>query len=176
MDYVCKDPNGLVRAANVKATLDAFTLTPALGFRIIERYNLQLDDLRPDHFIPVQLWLDALRDIENEVGPAKLRHVGRNVVENADIPAADTESILMNLDDIYYLNHKGDVGHYRTSRRKDGTIEVRCETPYPRNFEWGLVEGFCRNKVAHGKRYLVEYIDGPRTGDLTCTLLVRRRF
>jgi hypothetical protein len=175
MDFVCEDPNAKVRAANVKATLDAFKLVPSLGQRIVEKHSLNVRDLKPDNFILVQRWLDAMREIQDAVGPAKLRDVGRGIVENADIPDQDSESILLNLDYIYYLNHKGNVGHYLSRRMADGAIEVRCETPYPRNFEWGLVEGFCRNKkAAQGHRYTIEYFDGPPTGSLTCTLIVRR--
>ncbi len=175
MEFICDDPNALVRAANVKATLDAFKLVPAIGTRIVEKHHLTVDDLRPDNFIRVQRWLDALKEIQELVGEAKLRDVGRRIVEHADIPSLGTEDILLALDAIFYDNHKGDVGHYRSRRRDDGCVEVKCETPYPRNFEWGLVEGFCRNaKAARGARYSVEFIDGPSEGKLTCTLVVRR--
>lgn len=172
MEYVCPDPKARVRAANVRATLEAFTLVPALGKRIIESHDLKVDDLRPDNFILVQSWLDALKEIEGHVGPAKVRQVGRNIVEAADIPEGDTESILLGLDHIFYMNHRGDVGHYITKRLSSGAIEVRCETPYPRNFEWGLVEGFCLNKCARGKRYAVEFIDGVAGTAHTCSLIV----
>ena len=175
MDFVCKDPDGMVRAANVRATLEAFKLVPAAGLRIIERHDVRTDHLRPGAFIHVQKWLNALKDIESDVGPAKLRHVGRNIVQSAEIPVASCESLLLGLDAVYQMNRRGNVGHYRTTQYADGTIEVRCETPYPRNFEWGLIEGFCQNKAIGEERYAVEYIDGPKHGDLTCTLLVRRR-
>jgi hypothetical protein len=175
MDFVCSDPKAMVRAANVRATLDAFKLVPAIGLRIIEKHSLNVKDLRPDNFILVQRWLDAMKEIQDDVGEAKLREVGRKIVESADIPSEDSETILLNIDKIYYLNHKGDVGHYLSRRLPDGAIEVRCETPYPRNFEWGLVEGFCTHPTAaQGHRYAIEYTDGPRTGDHTCTLVVRR--
>jgi len=174
MEFHCSDPNAMVRAANVRATLDAFKLVPGLGRRIVEKHDLRISDMRPDNFIHVQNWLNALQDIQNVVGPAKLRDVGRNVVASADIPLGqDTELILMSLDGIYYHNHRGDVGHYISTRLEDGTIEVRCETPYPRNFEWGLIEGFCRHRAAEKRRYSVEYIDGPSRAQHTCTLVVR---
>jgi hypothetical protein len=173
VDFVCRDPKAVVRAANVKATLEAFKLVPAIGVRIITSHSLAVDDLRPDRFILVQRWLDAMKDIQEAVGASKLREVGRKIIESADIPAGDTESLLLGLDEIYYKNHRGDVGHYVSRRLEDGSIEVRCETPYPRNFEWGLVEGFCTHKVAaQGKRYAVEFIDGPKGAAHTCTLIV----
>jgi hypothetical protein len=175
MEFVCRDPNAVVRAANVQATLDAFKLLPVIGRKLIAQHGLTVDDLAADKFIRVQRWLDALKDIQDTVGPDKVRAVGRNIVEVANFPPefTDAESILMALDDVYQLNHHGDVGHYYTSRAPDGAIVVRCETPYPRMFEWGLIEGICRNPQAHG-RFDIQYEPGPPDADVTCTLRVHR--
>jgi hypothetical protein len=174
MEFVCPDPTATVRAANVKATLDAFTLVPHVGRRLIARHGLELDDLGPDEFILVQRWLDALREIQHAVGPDKVRDVGRNIIESAAFPPSfpGAEAILLDLDDIYHRNHRGDVGRYVVSR-EGAAIVVRCETPYPSMFEWGLVDGICRNARAGG-RFDVQYDPGPAGGDLTCTLRVQR--
>lgn len=175
MDYACPDPTATVRAANVRATLEAFRLLPHVGKRIVERHALHLEDLTPDRFIPVQSWLDALRDIETQVGSSKLREVGRNIIANAAFPPAlkTVEAVLLALDEIYHHNHRGDVGHYRVTRESDQSIRVRCETPYPRSFEWGLVQGIVANRRG-SSRYTVQYTPGPDTGPLTCTLTVRK--
>jgi hypothetical protein len=64
------------------------------------------------------------------------------------------------------------VGHYRVSRQPDGGLVVRCETPYPRYFEWGLIEGICRGKLARGRLYRVEFSPVKEAGDLTCVITV----
>ena len=177
MDFVCPDPNATVRAANVRATLDAFRLVPLMAKRLVERHQLNVADLRPDTFILVQRWLDAMKEIQQEVGGNKLRDVGRAIVENADFPPhyTDAETMLLDADAIYQMNHRGNVGHYVVSRMPDKTIEVRCQTPYPRMFEWGVIEGMTKNsRYKHPGKFTVEYVDGPKTGDLTCTLFVRR--
>jgi hypothetical protein len=177
MDFVCPDPKATVRAANVKATLDAFRLVPHIGKQIVEKHELNVSDLRPDRFILVQRWLDALKEIQDVVGANKLRSVGRGIVENADFPPhyVDAETMLMDSDAIFKMNHRGDVGRYVVTRAGDGTIVVRCETPYPRMFERGVIEGMTKNaKYKHPGNFSVEYVEGPPTGDLTCTLYVRR--
>jgi len=176
VEFVCRDPNAVVRAANVRATLDAFLLVPSVGQRIIANHRLELRDLTPDKFVPVQRWLDALREIQETVGTAVVRHVGTRIIENAEFPPTlpTVESILESLDAIYHLNHRGEVGHYHCQRDGESLV-VRCETPYPRHFEWGLVEGICRSKAAGGRRYFVAFEPGPASGDLTCTVTVRRR-
>lgn len=176
MEFVSPDPNALVRAANVRATLDAFQLRPSIGQRLVEKHRLQLDDLRPDKYIPVQRWLDTLREISETVGTNLIHRVGMAIIENADFPPvfSTVDAVFENIEAIYYANHQGNVGHYYPKRHPDGTWEVRCETPYPRQFEHGAVEGVVRNsRFAGSGSYRVEYIDGPTTGDWTCTMMVR---
>lgn len=174
MEFICTDPHAMVRAANVRATLDAFSFVPSVGKRLIEKHELRLDDLTPDKFVPVQSWLDALRDIQQTVGVSVIRAVGSRIIENAEFPPqfSTVESILESLDTIYHVNHRGEVGHYRFERRADAFV-VRCETPYPQHFEWGLIEGICRSPAARGRRHTVSFEPGPGKGDLTCTLTVR---
>ncbi len=59
----------MVRAANFRATLDAFNLVPRLGQEITERHGLHLSDMKEDSFLPVRRWLDALKEIQERVGP-----------------------------------------------------------------------------------------------------------
>lgn len=177
MEFICNDPTATVRAANVQATIDAFRLVPLMARRIVEKHHLNLADLRPDKFVLVQHWLDALKEIQHAVGNDKLRAVGRAIVENADFPPhfADAESMLLASDEIYQLNHRGEVGRYDVVRLPDSRIRVRCETPYPRMFEWGVIEGMTKNnKFSHPGRFQVDYEDGPLVGDLTCTIYVKR--
>jgi hypothetical protein len=176
MEFVCRDPNATVRAANVRATLDAFLLVPSVGERIVAQHKLDVGDLKPDKFVPVQRWLDALKQIQDTVGNGVVRHVGTRIIENADFPPhfRTVEAILESLDAIYHQNHRGEVGHYYCERKNDSLV-IRCETPYPRHFEWGLVEGICRNEKAAGRRYSVGFEPGPLGGDLTCTVTVRPR-
>lgn len=177
MDFVCPDPKATVRAANVRATLEAFKLVPLMAKRLVERHQLNVTDLRPDSFILVQRWLDCLKEIQESVGANKLRDVGRLIVENADFPPhyTDAETMILEANDIYRLNHRGNVGRYVVSQRPDKTFVVRCETPYPRMFERGVYEGMVKNqRYKHPGNFTVDYEEGPKTGDLTCTLYIKR--
>lgn len=177
MEFVCPDPKALVRAANVKATLDAFQLVPSMGRRLVEKHDLQIANLTPDRMILVQNWLNALKEIQETVGGMVVRKVGLSIVENADIPPTfkNAEDMLMVANDLYLMNHKGNVGKYLITRQQDGSIEVRCETPYPRMFEWGVIEGFTRNKrFGFTQKYVVDFTEGAPNSDVTCVINVRR--
>ena len=174
VEFVCQDPMATVRAANVRATLEAFTLVPSVGRRIAAKHQLAVDHLTPDRVVPVQRWLDALKEIQSTVGTEVVRKVGRQIILNAHFPPQfpTVESILQSLDAIYYLNHTGEVGHYECTVQ-GGALVIRCATPYPRYFEWGLIEGICGSRVAAGRRYFVSFEEGPPGGDVTCTITVR---
>src|SRR4051812_3491562 len=103
MEYVSPDPNATVRALNVRATLDAFDLIPAIGKRIVEAHQLALENLQPEQFIRVQSWLDALKDIGAKIGAPLVQQVGAKIIENADFPPAfgSVEAVLLALDQIY---------------------------------------------------------------------------
>jgi hypothetical protein len=177
MEVRCPDPKATVRAANVKATFDAFKFSPTMGRKLVERHQLNFADLKPDAYILVQRWLDALKEIQEQVGPMTVRSVGASIVDNADIPPIfpDTESLLLALNDLYKKHHRGDVGVYVISQKPDKAIEIRCQTPYPRMFEWGLIEGFCKNqRFKHKGKFDVEYVEGPAGSVLTCVVTARR--
>lgn len=178
MEFVSAGPDALVRGANVRATLGAFQLAPSRGRELLERHGVAVDALRPEAFVPLQPWLAVLRDIERDAGPTKVRLVGSFVVENAYIPAvfADAEALVMAIDDLHRKNHRGEVGGYAVERQGDGVLEVRCRTPYPRMFEWGLVDGLCNNQRFRSKtRFQVELVDATADEAHGCSIVVRRR-
>jgi hypothetical protein len=176
MEFVCADPLAMVRAMNVRATLDAFKQQPLFAKSLLAPFELNVENVKPDQYVPVQRWLDAMRHLQKELGPFVLRQVGTNLFGNAVIPPElnSVEAMLEALDNIYYLNHRGNVGHYHVTRGTDGSFSVRCETPYPRQFERGLIEGIARHPtLSQGKRYSVQYTDGKPGSKHTCTVTVR---
>lgn len=160
----------------MRATLDAFSFRPALGQRIVQKHDLWEHKLEPYAFVPVQRWLDALHEIQRTVGPAIVRRIGRALIDRADVPRSlsTPEALLEKLDDIHQANHRGQVGRYRVSRI-DGLLVVACETPYPRAFEHGLVEGICERAKRAGRAFDLAFDEGPPNADLTCTMRVRLR-
>ena len=176
MEFIAPDPRATVRTAIVSATLAAFRLVPRVATDILERNQLGEAERRAQPWILVQRFLHALREIQDVVGPTKVRDVGRGIIEHADFPPqfSDVPSVLLGLQAIYMVNHRGNVGEYRPVRRPDGTITVTCATPYPRAFEHGLVLGIASHRGFGPTRWNVDYQDGPAGSDITCVLTVSR--
>ncbi|RYE89586.1 MAG: hypothetical protein EOO75_11565 [Myxococcales bacterium] len=175
MEFIAPDPKATVRTANVSATVAAFRLVPRVASEILGRRHLGEAERQKLSWVPVQRWLDALHDIQAVVGAVKVRDVGRGIIEHADFPPSfrDVPDVLMGLQEIYMVNHRGNVGAYRVSRR-GASIVVACATPYPRAFEHGLVLGITGHRGFGPGRWSVDYQDGPPNGDVTCTLTVTR--
>src|SRR5687768_3745672 len=114
MEFTVKDPAALVRAANVNATIEAFKTMPSAGHWLVAKHGIDAEELQPDAWLPVQKWLNALKDLHDRCGGEMLRQVGRAIISNAHFPPhfKTVESVLMALNDIYYVNHKGAVGAY----------------------------------------------------------------
>lgn len=175
MEYVVKDLNAQVRAGNIRSTLDAFALVPNVLKKLMDKNGLVVDDHDLDRFVPIHPWMATLKDIGARVGDGTLQSVGRLVIDNARFPPAfdSVQSVLLRLDDIYRLNHHGDVGRYVCRPVAGDGVEVACETPYPRAFERGLIEGIARHaRLTGGKHYKVDYEPGAAGSDRTCLVTV----
>jgi hypothetical protein len=178
MEYVSHDPRAKVRAPNLLFLVESFQFAPSLVDELLKNHGMDRSMFAMGAYTPLQSALDLLREVEQRVGPAKLQQMGSKSSQAVTFPAEfDTvEKLLLALDMIYSLHHLGDVGHYHTRQLPDGAIEVRCETPYPRAYEHGVIEGFTLNPaLAKGQRYLVDYVDGPVGTDLSCICTVRKR-
>ena len=79
----------------------------------------------------------ATAELETRVTAAALRWHLSPTETRIPPPARsfpDVASVLLALDEIYHLNHRGPVGRYQTTKQEDGRIRLVCETPYPAEF------------------------------------------
>lgn len=89
-----------------------------------------------------QAWLDAFRTIAREVGPNTLYQIGRQIpIQGRYPPGQQTiEEVFEQLDTAYKQSHRGgEVGFYRYDPLGLRTGRVVCFTPYPCDFDRGLI-------------------------------------
>lgn len=102
-----------------------------------------IEDPKPDEWYPQQAWLDAFRDISDSIGSQTLRNIGKQIPASADWPPG-VDSVaggLESINDAYHMNHRGgDIGYYEFETVGDKEGKVRCKTPYPCDFDRGIVE------------------------------------
>lgn len=112
-----------------------------LGEEILERHGLgtPLGHL----WYPQQAWLDAFSTISQEVGPTTLIQIGRQVPRQAQFRPGlhHVADVLLELDTAYQRAHRGgNAGFYKYEPRGLRSGRIVCHTPYPCEFEQGLVD------------------------------------
>jgi hypothetical protein len=126
-------------------------LNGMLGSREIARGILAkhgIADPQPGQWYPQQAWLDAFKDIADQVGVTALLEIGKTIPESAQWPPGtdSIEKAMALIDVAYHMNHRGgEIGHYQFKDRGDRAGAMICHNPYPCNFDWGLV-GAVANK------------------------------
>ena len=140
--------NGRTVLANVDGIPDTFE---EQAFEILAENGIEDPD--PEGWYSQQAWLDSLEQIEDEVGESTVKNIGKSIPENAEWPPGVTTVVggLESIDEAYRANHRGgEIGHYAAERVDDGTIEVRCDNPYPCTFDQGLIESAAKTFTDSG--------------------------
>jgi predicted hydrocarbon binding protein len=103
-----------------------------------------IEDIDPEEWYPQEAYLDAYREVAENVGETTLRQIGRSTPANADWPpGVDTPlAALQSIDDAYRMNHRGgEIGYYDATELDDGRVKMECKNPYPCVYDQGLIEG-----------------------------------
>ena len=125
-----------------------------------------------------QAWLDAYREIYEQVGVKTLKQIGKQLPEKALWPPAiDTvEKALASLDMAYHMNHRGgEIGFYRFEKTGEHSGKVVCHNPYPCPFDEGLIETAAKKFALPGARVHVKHDESQPCrlkGGETCTYLI----
>lgn len=89
-----------------------------------------------------QDWLNAFKEIAENVGSNALKLIGQKIPENAKFPPniTDIHQALTAIDKAYHMNHRrGYIGHYTYNKRSDCSGKMVCTTPYPDEFDRGII-------------------------------------
>lgn len=128
-----------------------------------------------DEWFSQQSWLDAFREIADDIGEYALYCIGVKIPESAEFPPGinSLEEALDSINVAYQMNHRGgEIGYYKFYKSEDGALRFTCNNPYHCEFDRGLIEGIARKFVEKGKRVVVKHDDpGPcrNKGDDSCT-------
>jgi hypothetical protein len=122
----------------------------------------------PDAWFPQQAGLDAFRAIYNEVGSFTVFEIGRQLGLTVYCPpeVRDVEGVMKWTDVSYHLFHRKNgevmydvatgrmtegIGHYGYERLGDNKIGVTARTPYPCDFDFGVVAGHVERFAPQGR-------------------------
>lgn len=194
MQYRAFEPDIEILGAAVMATFGGFGPLRTIVERVLCRDGL-VDSAAPEAGIDVdgwyvqQAWLDALREIDERFGAEILFNIGAEIPNNAVFPslAVDVHTAVASIDVAYHLNHRragqilydpaskqmlDGIGHYGYERLGDTHILTTCVTPYPCEFDLGIVATMARR---FEPRTIVEHVgtECRRHGAQACTYALR---
>jgi len=156
--YTSPDPSAKVIGQNLLSFIQNVNAGNVLPF--LEKHNLS--HIEPDKWYPLQPWLNVLEDLSNESNAMfNMVAIGAAISETAVLPPGaenlSIEEILFAINDVYQMQHKGDVGSVVTEKVDDHHIVLTLNVPYPDDLEYGTAYGFARRFLPPNTPFTVEY-------------------
>ncbi|MGE5341196.1 MAG: hypothetical protein ACM3SY_06905 [Candidatus Omnitrophota bacterium] len=146
------------------------------AYEILEDYGISNPET--DRWYPQKIWLDTLRCMGTVFGPHVVYQIGLRMPEYLTFPpATDTlEKALSVLDQVYQRDHNGDkVGNYVFKDYGNEFATIVCSSPYPCEWDRGLIEGTVKKFKTNGLFAFVRHDlvqECRKKGDDSCTYLL----
>lgn len=125
-----------------------------------------IEDPQPGEWYSQQAWLDAIEDIDAQIGAATLTRIGEQVPRTAEWPSTAELVVgaLELIDEAYRLNHRnGEIGSYDAEQVATDAVRVHCNNPYPCPFDKGLVRAVAEDVSLQQDVFVTEESDQCRS-------------
>jgi len=186
LDWQAVDIDELIEQREHLTVAEIFAKRGEAYFRALER-EILIDQTA---WYPLENWLAAFSAIAESLGPRALFQIGQTAPSFVVLPPTlnDIHSGVAGVNVGYHMNHRKDgvpmfdpaTGHMLTGIGDYGYAPVpgerriisRCDTPYPCDFDRGIVLGFA-TKFEKGAR--IEHDDSApcrKNGHPSCTYLI----
>jgi len=150
----------------------------SVGVELLRREGL--DSIKADGWLSQQAWLNVFRVISERLGPDTLYSIGYRIPTSADFPGhlmKDVATALQSIDIAYHTAHRhGEIGCYEYSQLQDGTYHIRCNNPYPCDFDLGIISSLVE-RFRGSQLYSVTHVPGAcrKLGGAECRYQVTRQ-
>lgn len=161
MQYTPFSKNVYITGRAVLSVICANTQYQGVVIEMFEKNKLK--NLHPHRWYNQNDFLNAMAEIERKYGTAILFEMGKTVPANAYFPENinDLKSGLEAINEAYKLNHRGgEIGYYNViSVDEDNRVaEMVTYTPYPHDFDKGIITTFVRLFTQNSKVNIKEVI------------------
>ncbi len=144
-EYKSFSPDVTVFGEPICGLVTALSTGQDTRLEILRKHGI---DPEPDKWYPQQAWLDAFKEIASNIGNHTIFMIGKTIPEKAKFPPIDNiETALKVIDQAYKMNNRGgDVGEYtlKDFDEINKTAVMVCRTPYPSEFDRGLITTIVR--------------------------------
>lgn len=117
-----------------------------------------LTNIQPNDWLPFATILDLMHETRVRQGNFMgLIAIGNAVPQFIPLPPGieTFEDIILNINKTYGTVHQGDVGYYEVEQVAPRHLRVKAYTPYPSDFEYGLMYGHARRSLPHTADVLI---------------------
>ena len=133
--------SGEVSGASIETVLDEVMSV----FRAQIRDSLAqkgISEVSANDWYPADTFAAVLDVVERDAGASTVNKLGAAMTESMEwhgSPGSPEEAFAM-LSDGLYTCHRGQVGDYETAVEADGQVTVDADTPYPCEFDKGVLK------------------------------------
>lgn len=156
--FVASSPKVEVNGETVYTIVDGMGGFKAKALKILGDNGIV--DPKPGMWYSQQAWLNAFKNISEQIGKSTLYSIGQKIPENAKFPPEIDEihKALSVIDVAYQMNHRnGEIGHYLYEKTGERSAKFVCTNPYPDEFDKGII-------AAMAKKF------GPKISNLQITI------
>ena len=193
-EFEAYNPDVEVNGRTVLSIVNGMGLLKNLGLKILT--NNKIENPQKGRWYNQQYWLNAFKQISEEIGSYTLFEIGKSIPENAEFPPHidSIHNALASIDIAYHMNHRLNgtplydpmtgklregIGHYKYIKIGDKQVEMLCDNPYPCDFDHGIIYAMV-NKFKPSNSQIVniehDYVKSCRSnGDNTCSYIVTWR-
>ena len=139
--FIAFDNNVKVTGEAILSVSNALSSNKKKRLKILKKYNI---NPKTNKWYNQQDWLNAFKEMYEEIGTTTLFLIGKAIPKNANWPnkVETLEEAFNSINVAYHMNHKGgDIGYYKLTRfdDKSQTAIMVCRNPYPSDFDRGII-------------------------------------
>jgi hypothetical protein len=152
--FVAKDPRIEVSGKSVLSIVGGMGAFKTTAAKILAENGI--DEPEPGRWYKQQDWLNAFKQITENIGERVLFQMGKDIIARANLPGEVTtiSEGLTRLDIGYHKNHRIDgqvlidsqsggllkgIGSYQVNVTAERSVEVRVDSPLPCEFDKGAI-------------------------------------
>lgn len=176
-----------VTGPTILGIIEAMSIYGGAARKIFARHSMK--DIDPNGRYSFDQYLQAFREVGQEVGDATLLAIGKKIPEHAAWPpgVTDIASAIASVDVAYHMNHYRDgaimfdlatntmlegIGNYICERVAKRRVVATSDTPYPCEFDRGIFLGLARRFEPTAEVELIDVEKSRRRGGEVSTYVL----
>ncbi len=183
-------PNVEVNGQTVLSVVNGLGVMKSMGKLILSENGII--NPTPEGWYSQQKWLNAFKQISENIGVNLLIQIGSSIPDNAIFPPHinSVHKALESINIAYHMNHRLNntvlfnpstgqmfegIGHYKYQKISETSAEITCDNPYPCDFDKGLIKAMTLKFLPKGitPQFKHDEVNSCRKkGDVWCRYLI----